>query len=121
MSEETKDTEAPQVYTRRWFMLLMFCCCTCINGLGWINFVPIFSLLQEVYGQSLFNVNYLAMCYMVLFLPVNFPSVIALDKYGLKTGVLIGISFTTAGLCMRIFINESFTWVMVGQTLMAIG
>ena len=61
------------------------------------------------------------MCYMVLFLPVNFPSVIALDKGGLKLGVLIGISFTTIGLALRTFINHSFTWVLVGQTLMAVG
>ena len=52
---------------------------------------------------------------------MNFPSVIALDKYGLKTGVLIGITFTTTGLIMRILINKSFYWVMAGQTLMAIG
>ena len=61
------------------------------------------------------------MCYMFLFLPVNFPSVIALDQKGLKVGVLIGISLTTVGLCLRILINNDFRWVLFGQTLMAIG
>ena len=61
------------------------------------------------------------MCYMFLFLPVNFPSVIALDQKGLKVGVLIGISFTTTGLILRIMINHDFKWVIAGQTLMAVG
>ena len=58
---------------------------------------------------------------MVFFLPVNFPSIVALDQGGLKLAVLIGISLTTIGLVLRIFIDHSFTWVLIGQTLMAFG
>ena len=58
---------------------------------------------------------------MVFFLPVNFPSIVALDQGGLKLAVLIGISLTTIGLVLRIFIDQSFTWVLIGQTLMAFG
>ena len=52
--------------------------------------------------------------YMFAYLPLNFPSVFALDKWGLRYGVLIGISLTTLGLWLRSLINYSFTWVIVG-------
>ena len=54
--------------------------------------------------MKLMTVNYLSMSFMMFFLPMNFPSVIALDKYGLRVGVLIGIVGTTAGLWIRCLI-----------------
>ena len=59
-------------------------------------------------------VNYLSMSFMMLFLPMNFPSVLALDKYGLRVGVLIGIFGTTAGLWLRCLIQQSFWFVIAG-------
>ena len=57
-----------------------------------------------MYDVKLMTVNYLSMSFMMFFLPMNFPSVIALDKYGLRVGVLIGIVGTTAGLWIRCLI-----------------
>ena len=57
---------------------------------------------------------------MIAYLPVNFPSVFALDKWGLKYGVLIGIVLTNIGLWLRCLINYSFMWVIIGQTVLAI-
>ena len=57
---------------------------------------------------------------MMSFLLVNFPSVIVLDKLGLKYGLIIGISLTTLGLWLRCLINIHFTFAMVGQTIMAL-
>jgi fucose permease len=51
---------------------------------------------------------------MLFFVPLCFPSVSALDKYGLKTGVAIGIIITTAGCFIKCFIDSSFNWVMLG-------
>ena len=42
---------------------------------------------------------------MIFFVPINFPSVIALDKYGLKTSIVIGITLTTIGLWIRCLVN----------------
>ena len=51
---------------------------------------------------------------------MNLPSVYALDKYGLRTGVFLGIILTTLGLWVRCLINQSFLTVIVGQTICAI-
>ncbi|CDW86707.1 UNKNOWN [Stylonychia lemnae] len=57
---------------------------------------------------------------MIAYLPVNFPSVFALDKWGSRYGVLIGIFLTTLGLWLRCLINQNFIWVIVGQTVLAV-
>ena len=75
----------------------------------------------QVYGVSSFEVNYMSMCYMILFLPVNFPSTIAIDKWGLRSGILIGITLTTLGLWVRCLINQNFIFVLIGQSIQAIG
>jgi fucose permease len=51
---------------------------------------------------------------MIMFVPMNFPSVFALDKYGLRIGVCLGIVLTTVGLWLRCLINKSFWMVIVG-------
>jgi hypothetical protein len=57
---------------------------------------------------------------MIMFIPINFPSVIALDKLGLRMGVTIGIGLTTLGLWVRCFINFNFWFSVAGQIVLAI-
>ena len=42
---------------------------------------------------------------MALYLPMNFPCVYVVEKYGLRVGVVGGILITTLGLWLRVFIN----------------
>jgi uncharacterized membrane protein YfcA len=42
-------------------------------------------------------------------------------KNGLYRGVVIGMILTTGGLWLKCLINESFIYVIVGQTLLAAG
>eukprot|EP00347_Sterkiella_histriomuscorum_P005502 403356370 len=114
--EEPKIT----LYKRRFLALILFSLCTSINSCGWICFAPIGDVLQKNYGVSIFIINYLSQIYMIMYLPLNFPSVYALDKLGLRWGVLIGIALTALGLWVRCLINYSFAWVIVGQTILAI-
>lgn len=58
---------------------------------------------------------------MALFLPMNFPCVYVLEKWGLRWGVIGGIISTMIGLWLRCFINTSFYIALVGQIVMALG
>lgn len=51
---------------------------------------------------------------------MNFPSTYVLDKYGMRTGLTIGMVTTCVGLWLRIMINKSFWFPVMGQTLMAV-
>ena len=110
-----------RLYRRRFYMLLLFSMCTMMNACGWISFAPISDILTNTYGVSLFMINYMSLIYMISFIPVNFLSVVVLDKWGLRWGITLGMSLTTLGLWLRTLINYSFTYVIIGQTIMAIG
>jgi hypothetical protein len=49
-----------------------------------------------------------------MFVPINFPSVYALDKLGLRKGVLLGIAITTFGLWLRCLLNINFALAVIG-------
>lgn len=63
----------------------------------------------------------MGLSYLVWFVFANFPSVYVIDKYGLKIGLIVGISLTTLGFWIRSFINKNFIFCMLGQTFMALG
>ena len=112
-------------------MLTLYSLCTLMNACGWISFATIGNILIKVsyyililiktYGVSLFMVNYMSISYMIVFIPINFPSVVALDKWGLQIGVQIGMILTALGLWFRVLIGQSFLFAMIGQTIMAFG
>ena len=105
---ETQESESNQVqdsfrsqdiqaHPKRFLTLALFSCCTCLNALAWIMYSPIFILLQDLYGVKLIAVQYLALSYMILYLPTNIPAVITLEKQGLRVGVVVGIGMTALG------------------------
>ena len=85
-----------------------------INAAGWICFAPIFDLCEAIYDIELFAINYMSMIYMVMFLPMYWPIVLVVDKYGLRIGLLIGICGTAFGASLRCFVNFGFYWAMIG-------
>eukprot|EP00347_Sterkiella_histriomuscorum_P001701 403371011 len=109
-----------KLYARRYYMLVLFSICTMMNGAGWISFAPLSDVLKSTYGVSIFVINYMSQVFMVVFVPMNFPSVAALDKRGLRFGIVIGITLTCLGCWMRCLINYSFYWALAGQTVLAI-
>lgn len=58
---------------------------------------------------------------MLIFVPVNLPCTHITDKYGLRVGLLIGWTLQTIGIAMKTFLNRSFWYATVGQTIMAVG
>ena len=115
--EGFKDSELnikPKLYKERFYVLFIFGLCTMISAVGWISFSPIFDLLQTVYGVNLLTVNYISMSFTLFFVPMNFPASVILDRYGLRTGLIIGMVATTVGLWLKCLINKSFWYVIAG-------
>ena len=58
----------------------------------------------------------------MLFHPIfSFLANFIIDGYGIKNGLHFGLVFTIIGAGSRIFINNSFWFVILGQSLAAIG
>lgn len=119
---ETEYTE----FRSRWVMLALFSLSTVGNAMMWVTCAPISDelsdvLTKQIYGVSQFVVEICSLVYMAAFVPVVFPSNYVLDVFGLRSGVLVGTVLTFVGSVVRIGAFWSFNWVLIGQTLAAIG
>ena len=100
-----EDDEQVFVKKERYWVLFLFGFCMMANGCGTIAIAPIFLLVEYVYDVQPLIINLMSYSFMALYVPVNFPSVYIVDKYGLRVGTLIGISLTTFGICIRCLVN----------------
>ena len=66
-------------------------------------------------------ISALGITYMVIFIFVNYPSNIVIDKKGLRVAVTLGMALTTLGTIIKCLVNKSFIWVIVGQVCAALG
>lgn len=108
------------VKKRRFLMLFLFGMCTLLSAFAWIVYSPLIELLKDLFGLSDFQVQFMSYSYMLFFLPFNVPSVIALERLGLRGGVLIGICLSAVGIVLKVFIDTSFGFVLTGQILLSI-
>ncbi len=76
---------------------------------------------MQLYDVGPLMVNLMSYSFMVLYLPMNFPCVYVVEKFGLRIGVIGGIVSTAVGLWLRCFINTSFYIALIGQIVMALG
>ena len=73
----------------------------------------------QLYDVSLQIVNLMSYSFFALYLPMNFPWVYVVERYGLRSGVVTGIVATAIGLWARCLVNVSFTAVLIGQMILA--
>jgi MFS family permease len=88
---------------------------------AWISLQAVSEKVVENYDVSVSTVSIVSLIYQGLYLVFTFPSNIAIDGYGSKTGMIIGNILTSFGMTIKIFINDSFWYCIGGQILAAIG
>ena len=53
-------------------------------------------------------------CFMVLYIPANFPSVYLVENYSLRSSILVGTVFTSLGIIVRCLVNVNFYTLFTG-------
>jgi FLVCR family feline leukemia virus subgroup C receptor-related protein len=51
----------------------------------------------------------------------TFPAAFVIDTYGTKFGIALGSVLCLLGTSVRMLVNHSFVWVIVGQVIAGIG
>lgn len=97
--------EEVKVYKKRFFMLLLFMILSASNALQWVQYCIISDVVVSYYGVSNDAVNWTSMIYMLTYIVLIFPGSWFLDKYGLKTSILIG----ALGNCLGAWIKVAGT------------
>ena len=87
----------------------------------WVVVSPISVPVGRAYDKSDAVVSIIPMCYMIVYVLVNFPSNWVLDVKGIKKGIVFGAVLTSVGAAVRCLVATDFWLVIVGQILCAIG
>ncbi len=110
-----------RVYGYRWIMLLAFMSVVAINQLLWITFASITGDAARYYGVSDLSIGLLSMIFMVVYIVISIPASWAIDTYGIRVAVGIGVALTAIFGLLRGLAASSYTMVLISQIGIAIG
>jgi MFS family permease len=110
----------------RFAVLAAFMLITIAIEIQWLTHASVARPAEVFYsGQfeagSFFNIDFLAMVYMLAFLLMSFPASYFIDTYGIKIGVGLGAFLLGVFSLLKAILANSFTGVLVAQIGLAIG
>ena len=115
----------PKVYPYRWVVLLIFMLINMAVQIQWLAHAAVARPAAVFYeGQfdpaSFFNIDFLAMVYMVVFVVMSFPASYVIDTYGIRIGISFGaVLVGLCGLCKGLFADD-FAAVVTAQVGLAV-
>jgi fucose permease len=112
--------EEYRMYGYRYSIAAIFFLLAFVNGMCWVVVTPIAVPIARAYGQPDAVVSIIPLCYMVIYVLVNFPSNWVLDVRGIKKGIVVGAVLTAVGTAIRCLVTTSFYFAIAGQVLCAI-
>jgi MFS family permease len=110
---------------RRWTVLVALMAVTLACEVEWLAHAAVARPAAAYYaGQfdpsSIFNIDFLSMSYMLVFLIACLPASWTLDRWGLDVGVGIGAALTIVGSAIKGVFAPSFAAQMAGQIVLAL-
>jgi sugar phosphate permease len=106
-------------------ILLIFMLINMVVQIQWLAHAAVARPAAVFYeGQfdpaSFFNIDFLAMIYMVVFVVMSFPASYVIDTYGIRVGISVGaVLVGLCGLCKGLFADD-FAAVVAAQVGLAV-
>ena len=129
-THEMEEMTTPQIYARRWVILILFVAYSFSNAYQWIHLNIIGNIVMKYYNESLpadsfqqeTAIDWLSMIYMLCYIPLIFPATWLLNKKGLRTAVICGAFLNTLGAWLKCacLSPDRFPVLMFAQTICAI-
>lgn len=110
-----------KVYPKRFFVVAQFALAQMMTAILVNTFTPIAAYLSEIYESSPVVVNLAGLLFVLMHPIFTFPAAYFIDTYGTRVGISIGCVLCMVGISLRMLINESFWWAIVGQVVAGIG
>jgi MFS family permease len=109
----------------RYFILIVYMIITMAIEIQWLTHAAVARPAEVFYkGQfnpdSIFNIDFLAMSYMVVFLVLSFPASYIIDTLGIKTALTIGALLLGIFSITKAIFYQSFTGVLLSQIGLAV-
>jgi MFS family permease len=115
------DNKSYIIYPYRWVELFVFMLAVIMNQLLWITFAPITSNAAAFYGVTDLSIGLLSLSFMVVYILVSIPASWAIDNFGIRFGVGIGVVLTGVFGLVRGLVAGQYTLVLIAQIGIAIG
>ncbi|MBI9102997.1 MAG: MFS transporter [Spirochaetales bacterium] len=114
-----------KVYPYRWVILGAFMLITILIEIQWLTHAPVARAAEAFYaGQfnpdSLFNIDFLSMSYMFVFLLICIPASYIIDTWGIRVGLGIGALLTGIFSLLKGFGGANFKIVLIAQLGLAV-
>ncbi|NQT59714.1 MAG: MFS transporter [Bacteroidetes bacterium] len=109
-----------KVYKYRWVVLAAYMLLAIVIQVQWLTHAPVARAAEVFYAgqfnpESLFNIDFIAMSYMLVFLIMCIPASYIIDTFGIKTGLGIGAFLTAFFSLLKGVFGANFTIVLIAQ------
>jgi MFS family permease len=105
-------TQSFQLYPYRWVVLAVFMFINLTIQMLWITYAPITGTAAQFYGVSDLQIGFLAMSFMIAFIPLSIPVSWVIDSYGFRLAVSIGAVMMGLFGLLRGLAGASYGWVL---------
>jgi MFS family permease len=109
-----------RVYAYRWVVLAVFMFVNLTIQILWIAYAPITGPAARFYGVSDLQIGFLAMSFMIIFIPLSIPVSWVIDTYGFRLAVGIGVVLMGAFGVLRGLVGTNYTMVLVSTMGLAV-
>jgi MFS family permease len=108
------DDTTYRVYPYRWVVIGSFMLVNLVMQALWIDFSPIMRGAAVYYGVSDLAIGFLAMLFMIIFVPLSIPASWAIDRFGIRKSVGFGSILMAVFAIFRAVVGPSYALAIVG-------
>lgn len=101
-----------KLYSYRWVVLAAFMFVNLTIQILWIGYAPITGPAAAFYGVSDLQIGFLAMSFMIAFIPLSIPVSWVIDTYGFRVAVSIGVILMGIFGILRGLAGDNYTLVL---------
>ncbi len=110
-----------QLYSYRWVVLAVFMFVNMMMQLLWISYAPITGDAARFYQVDDLKIGFLAMSFMIVFIPLSIPQSWAIDKWGFRKAVGLGAILMGTFSILRGLAGTNYPLVLISTLMIAIG
>ena len=110
-----------RVYPYRWVILAVFMFINLMMQLLWISYAPINGEAARFYNVSDLRIGFLAMSFMIVYIPLSIPESWMIDKWGYRKAVGLGAILMAVFSLLRGLAGANYTLALLSTIGIAIG
>ena len=103
-----------RVYPYRWAVLAVFMFVNLTIQVLWISYAPITGQAAKFYGVGDLQIGFFSMLFMLAFIPLSIPASWAIDTWGFRLAVGLGVIVMGVFGLMRGLAGSSYGWALAG-------